>query len=133
VADPGHGHVDDAAAQAAGVHELAGQQEEWHRQQREVVGAVHEALRQDLAVKRGQCAGGRHETHQRQATDQQRIGNGHANGHGAQQAEHKDGDGHERAPGACIGHIGVRHVFGLHHLHQFVLAAAGRSTAGTAH
>ncbi len=40
--------VDDAARQAADVHDLAGQHEEGHGQQREAVGAVDQVLRQDL-------------------------------------------------------------------------------------
>jgi hypothetical protein len=50
VADHRERHVDDAPRQAAGVHDLAGQHEEGHGQQREAVGAVDQVLRQDLRV-----------------------------------------------------------------------------------
>ena len=50
VADQRQREVDDAPRQAADVHDLAGQHEERHRQQREAVGAVDHVLRQDLGV-----------------------------------------------------------------------------------
>ena len=65
--------------QAAGVHDLAGQHEERHRQQREAVGAVDEVLRQDLGVEHVQVP------HQRDAADQQRERDRHAERHGAEQ------------------------------------------------
>ena len=45
VAHPGQREVDDALGDAPGVHQLAGQQEEGNRQQREAVGALDHLLR----------------------------------------------------------------------------------------
>jgi hypothetical protein len=50
VAHPGLRHVDDAPADPAGVHQLAGQDEEGHREQRKAVDTGHQVLRQQLRV-----------------------------------------------------------------------------------
>ncbi len=52
MADEGQRHIDDAARQAAGVHDLAGQHEERHGHQREAVGPVDDVLRDDLQSRR---------------------------------------------------------------------------------
>jgi hypothetical protein len=77
VADQRHGEVHDAPGQAAGVHDLAGQHEEGHGQQRKAVGAVDHVLRQDLRVEHVEVP------HQRGAAQQQGERNGHAQRHRA--------------------------------------------------
>jgi len=75
----GGGEHHDALGQTPRVHDLAGQHEEGHGQQREAVGPLHQVLRQDLRVEVVQLQ------HQRHARDQQRVGDGHAQRHGQQQ------------------------------------------------
>ena len=87
VADHRERHVDDALRQPADVHDLAGQQEERHRQQREAVGAFDQVLRQDLRVEKLEMP------HQSHAAHQQRVGDRDAEGHGAEQGAEKDRDG----------------------------------------
>ena len=65
----------------------------------EVIAAM--ARGEDLAVNGRQYIGRGQVAHERQTADQQRIGNGHANGHGAQQAENEYRDGHGRASAPC--------------------------------
>ena len=96
MSDPGHGQVHDAAAQTTRVHKLTSQQEKRHGQQREVVCPVDKTLRQNLAVESVDHAVAGHVGHEAQTTHQQGVGNGHAQCHGTQQAENKNGDGHAR-------------------------------------
>jgi hypothetical protein len=79
VAEIGLRHGDDAPRDAAGIHQLAGQDEERHRQQREAVSAGLKILSQQLHVPEIQVP------HQHRAGEQQREGDGHAKGHEAQQ------------------------------------------------
>ena len=90
--DQGHGEGDDAARQAAGVHDLAGQHEERHGQQRKAVGAFGGVLRQDLRIEHVQVP------HQRRAAQQQRERDRHPQRHGAEQRPEEDGDGHAGSP-----------------------------------
>jgi hypothetical protein len=70
-----HREFDDALGQPALVHDLAGQQEERHGQQRVVVGAAQQVLRQDLGLEHV------HVPHQRHTADQQRHRDGNADRH----------------------------------------------------
>lgn len=94
VTHPSHGHAHDAAAQATGVHELAGQQEKRHGQQGKIVRTIHKALRQNLAVKSVDHAVAGHVGHQGQTANQQRISHWHPQGHGPEQTEHEHSNGH---------------------------------------
>ena len=105
--------------QAADVHDLAGQHEEGHGQQREAVGAVDHVLRQDLRVEHVQVP------HQRDAADEQRVGDGHAQRHGAEQRAEEDERWSWRlAPAVPLRpvQLDLRQVFRLLHHHQFVVA-----------
>ncbi len=82
-------HVDDAFRQAAGVHDLACQQEERGGHQREAVGAGDEVLRDDLRVHHVELV------HERDAAHEQRERDRHSERHGAQKREQEDGDGHD--------------------------------------
>ena len=74
--------------QSAGVHDLAGEDEERHGHQRKAVGAVDQVLRDDLRVHHVEVV------HQRHAADQQRERDRHAERHRAEQRDEEDGDGH---------------------------------------
>jgi hypothetical protein len=50
VPDDRHGHAHDALGEAAGIHDLAGEEEERNRHQREGRRAVDQVLRDDLRV-----------------------------------------------------------------------------------
>ena len=88
VADQHQRHVDDALRQAADVHQLAGEQEERHRQQRIAVGAMDHVLRQDLGVEHAQIH------HQRRAAHQQSERDRDAERHRRQQRTDEDEDRH---------------------------------------
>ncbi len=88
VADRGQRDVDDALREAAGVHDLAGQHEERHRHQRKAVGTVDQVLRDDLRVEDVEVI------HQRDAAEQQRVRDRHADRHAAEEREQENGDGH---------------------------------------
>jgi hypothetical protein len=90
MADQRHGDVDNARCQSAPVHEFAGEHEERHGHQRETVRAVDDVLRDDLGIEYVEGH------HQRDPADEQRIGDGHADRHGAEKREGEDGDGHDR-------------------------------------
>ena len=89
--DEGQRHVDDAARQAARVHDLAGEHEERHRHQRKAVGPVDDVLRDDLRVEDVELI------HQRDAADDQRERDRHAERHGAQQRQREHRDCHAMA------------------------------------
>ena len=90
--DKGKRHVDDAARQAARVHDLAGEHEERHRHERKAVGPVDDVLRDDLRVEDVELI------HQRDAADDQRERDRHAERHGAQQRQREHRDCHATAP-----------------------------------
>ena len=95
VADQRQREIDDPLGQPAGVHQLAGEQEERDRQQHERVGAVEDLLRDDLAVVDAEVR------HQRDAADDQRERDRHADRHGAHQRHEEDGDGHRDSGSSC--------------------------------
>ena len=84
--------IDDPLRQPSDVHDLPGQHEERHRQQRKTVRPVDHVLRQDLRIEHVQVQ------HQRHAAHQQRIGDRHPDQHRRQQRADKNSDGHGRAP-----------------------------------
>ena len=86
--DQRHRQVDDAARQAAGVHELAGKDEEGHRHENEVVGSVDGVLGDQLRIEHS------HVQHQRNAANHQGKGDRHAERHGAEQRSEKNGNDH---------------------------------------
>ena len=88
MADQRHREFDDALGQPALVHDLAGQQEEGHGQQRVVVGAAQQVLRQDLGLEHV------HVPHQRHAADQQRERDRNADRHREHQGTEEDGECH---------------------------------------
>ena len=79
----------DAFGQATHVHDLPGQHEKRHSEQRKAVGTIDHVLRQDLRVKQVQMP------HQRHAADEQCKRDGDADAHGDQQGAQEDGDGHD--------------------------------------
>ena len=93
VADEHAGRVDDAARDAAGIHQLAGQHEQRHGHQREAVGAGQHVLRQDLGIEEIQLE------HHGDRAEQQREGDGHAQGDQPQQHDQEDGQDHLSGPG----------------------------------
>ena len=64
VAHAGHRKVHDSARQTACVHDLAGQHEKRHSQQRETVGPFEQVLREDLGIKHVQVPHQRHAANQ---------------------------------------------------------------------
>jgi hypothetical protein len=81
-------HIDDAARQAADVHQLAGEEEEGHRQERIAVGAVDQVLRQDLRVEHAELP------HQRGPAHQQGERDRDADRHRREQRADEDEDRH---------------------------------------
>ncbi|MCY1533524.1 hypothetical protein D9M68_688550 [compost metagenome] len=79
VAEVGLGHGDDALGNTTGVHQFASQDKERHGQQREAVGAGEQVLRQQLYIPELQVP------HQHRTGEDQREGDGHAEGHETQQ------------------------------------------------
>ncbi|MCY1551612.1 hypothetical protein D9M68_879550 [compost metagenome] len=76
-------HIDDALGQAARVHQLTGQHEERHGHQRETVSPIDQALGNDLRIEQVEVI------HHGQGTQDQCIGNWHANRHGTEQGDYE--------------------------------------------
>ena len=89
MADAGNCELDDALGKAAGIHQLAGQNEEGDRQQGKCVSARDHVLGDDLAVEHA------HVKHEGNATEHQRKCHRYANGHGTEQRDDKDDKGHQ--------------------------------------
>src|SRR4051794_40842713 len=86
--DGDKGDMDDAFCQAALVHQLARQHKERDRHQWKTIRAVDDVLRHDLGIEHADRA------HQRDAADDQRERNRHAERHRAEQGEGEDRDRH---------------------------------------
>ena len=82
--------VDDSLGEAAAVHDLAGQHEEGDGHQGKTVGAVDDVLGDDLRVENIE------RMHQRDAADDQRKRDRHAQRHRAEQGESEDRERHDR-------------------------------------
>lgn len=80
--------VDDAPRQAARVHQLAGQHEEGHGQQRKAVDAGQHVLRQQLGVEEVEMP------HQRDRGQHQGEGDGRTQRHGDEEHDEEDQDAH---------------------------------------
>ena len=81
-------HVDDAAGEPAGIHELPGQHEEWCGQQNEVIGSVDQVLGDQLRVEDPQVP------HHGRPGQKKRKSDGHAECHEPHQAAQKNQHGH---------------------------------------
>ena len=88
MSDEGKRDVDDAFGQSAGIHDLASENEERHGEEGKAVNAVDDVLRDDLRIHHV------HVEHQRNAADEQRKRDGHADCHGRRGASDEDDDGH---------------------------------------
>ena len=88
MADEGKGNVDDALRQAAGIHNLTGENEERHGDEDEAVSAVENVLCDDLGIEDVEIE------HQRDAAEQQGVGDRHADGHGPQERTDEDCNRH---------------------------------------
>jgi hypothetical protein len=88
MADERAGELDDALRQPAGVHELAGEDEERHGHQHEVVGTADGVLRDDLGVELIELQ------HDADAGHEQCEGDRHADGDGGDENAEKDQRAH---------------------------------------
>ena len=94
--DKGARHVDDPLGQAAGVHELARQDEKRHGHQHEVVGPANGVLHDDLRIELSQLQ------HDADAGEQQRKGDRHADGNRSEQDAQKDQRAQGVGPLPCV-------------------------------